>query len=151
MSLVGGGIAAYSQYQKGAAQEANAKYNANLAESQAEMQNLEARENVRRQRRNNEQQLATARAQLAAQGSVANAGAPLELMGEIAGELELQVLDSYRKSESQRSALYNQAKLDRRKGKTASKAGKLMALSTGLSTGVDFYDKREEGKRTGII
>ena len=70
MTLVSGAMSAYGSYQQGKAAKYNADYNAKLAENQAEQGQMEARENVRRQSKNNESQLSAARARFANQGAV---------------------------------------------------------------------------------
>lgn len=151
MALVSGGLAAYSSYSQGKAQQANAKYNAKVAQNQALQTNMEARENVRRQSRNNESQLSAARARLANQGSVATAGAPLALMGDVAGELELGILDAYRSADAQRSNFLAESAIEKNRGKQASGAGKLMAVSSILGAGATAYGNYQTGKRTGLF
>lgn len=150
MTLVSGAVSAYSSYQKGKAEDANHKYNASLAESQAKQQEMEAQENARRGWKNAEEQLASVRARLANQGSVANTGAPLAVMGDIAAELELGIDDAYRQAEIQRTNLLQEAKIQRWQGAQSKKAGKLMAVSTLLGTGADLAFKMREYKRSGL-
>jgi hypothetical protein len=142
---------ARNAYQQGKAAQANHNYNAKLAEAQVEQGSMEARENVRRQSRNNESQLSAARARFANQGSIATKGAPLAMMGDIAGELELSVLDAYRGADANRSNLMMQAQMERQRGKEAKRAGKLMAISSILSTGAQAAGNIKTGQRTGVF
>lgn len=151
MTAVSGAVSAYSQYQQGKAQQANHEYNAQLAENQAEQGQMEARENAKRGWKNNEEQLASVRARMANEGAVGNQGAPLAVMGDIAGELELNVQDAYRGAQIQRTNLYQSAKISRREGKSANKAGKLMALGTLIKTGSSFDSNYTKGISSGVI
>ena len=72
-------------------------------------------------------------------------------MGDIAGELELSVLDAYRGADANRTSLLNQGRMERFRGKDAARAGKLMAASTLIKTGANAYSNYSTGKRTGLF
>jgi len=151
MTLVSGVMSANASYQQGKAAKYNADYNAKLAENQAEQGQMESRENARRQLKNNQEQLSAARARFANQGAVSNAGAPLAMMGDIAGELELGVMDAYRSADIQRTQMLGQARLEKYRGKQAYSSGKLLAGTQLLSTGASLFGNYSAGKRTGTI
>lgn len=151
MSLVSGVLSAHQTYQQGKAAKYNADYNAKLAKNQAEQGQMEARENVRRQQKNNEAQMSSARARLANQGAIATQGAPLAVMGDIAGQLELSVLDAYRGADANRTRLLQQASLEKARGRDAMRAGRLMAFGTLAQTGATLFSNVKTGNRVGVF
>ncbi|MDC0088171.1 hypothetical protein OAI07_01370 [Akkermansiaceae bacterium] len=154
---IGAGIAltgvlgAVSKYQQGKAEQANHEYNAQVSENQAQQVQLEAEENARREWKNNEQQLSSARAQLANQGAVSSSGAPLSVLGDISGQLELNIQDGYRQASIQRQSLYQDAKISRVQGDNAASAGKLMAFSSLIGTGTQAFGNFKTGTSSGLF
>ena len=134
MTALGGAFGAYTQYQQGKAQQANHEYNAKLARNQALQLDAEARENAWRARRNNERELARVRARLANQGGASNMGSSLNVMGNVAKELELRVMDDWRAAEVKRASLMAQSAFDRTRAKQAGSIAPLMAAGTLLTT-----------------
>lgn len=134
--MAGGGLfGAFTQYQQGKAQAANAKYNAALARNQAEQGRMEAVENLKRARRNADQQLGRARAAAAAGGTVITEGSTIQVIGDIGKELELEIQDNYRKAQIARGNLLARASMFDAEARDAKRAGKLMAFGTLLNTG----------------
>lgn len=133
VTAVGAGVSAYGQYQSGQAQEDMAKYNAKI---QADAANNEAQagaENARRQREENRRRLATMRTRIAGSGVNIGAGSSLDVLGEAAGELELQALDVFRDSDARQRQLKSQSVLTSFEGKQASRAGTIGATGTLIS------------------
>lgn len=151
LSVVSGVMQARAQYSQAKAQEANLNYNAQLSENQAEQVQSEAVENTIRGRNNSDQQLATARARMAAQGTVSNTGSQAEVLSDIAGELEIGILDNYRTAQVQRNSLLNQAQVTRQEAKSVGSSGKLMAFSTLLSTAGSVAGSVGNAKASGAL
>ena len=132
--VVAGGVQAYSQYQQGQMAEAVAKYNADVSEMEAQQADMEAREEIARMRARNKELLSERRADIGASGVVGFSGSPLAVLGEEAGRLELQALDTARASELNLRRGYSQGRLSRMEGAAASKGATLQAGATFLSS-----------------
>lgn len=129
-----GAFGAYTQYQAGQAEKAMAERNAKALSNQAQQTEWEARENARRQRQNNASVQGSLRARLASQGSMIDSGAPLEILGQTAARLELDVLDKARAANSQIVALQSAADLELWGGEQAEKSANMRAFGTLLSS-----------------
>ena len=126
---VGTGLAVYGQVQQAENAKAVGKYNARLAEAQAKQTEMDAAENIRRKRKENARILATQRSKYAKAG-VIEAGTPLELMAETAGNLELDVLDYNRQQRINAQNLRQQGAMDLAMGQNAAQAGYINAGAT---------------------
>lgn len=124
------GASIYAQNQQAKGQAAVANYNANAADIAAQQKNLEGRQNVQRAQINKESILARNRVRLAAQGTVVDSGAPLEIGAAMASRLQLDVLDAYQKADNERSTLLQQAEIQKYQGAQAIQAGKLNMAGT---------------------
>ena len=151
MMAAGGLFQAFSQYQQGKAQAANAKYNAALAKNQAEQGRMEAVENFKRAKRNSEQQLSKARAAAAASGTVISQGSTLDVMGDISKELELEIQDNYRAAQVQRGNLLAKSAQYKQQAKDAKRAGKLMAIGTLFKTGSQMAFNQQLAGNTRLM
>lgn len=148
---VSAGTAAYGQYSAGKAEEAMNNRNAEQADELAKQKNWEALENSRRQRANNDRILSSARARLAALGSPLSTGAPLEILGDVAGKLELEVLDAYRSAETEMSAIRNGSQMQRWAGTQAANAGTMQAAGTLLSGLTQLGSSGYQAYRSGSL
>ena len=130
LMAVGTAVSAYGQYQSGQAQKAAANYNARVQEAQAIQQDMENRENIRRERKSGQGLLSSQRQKLGASGVVIQTGSPLEVLGRTAGELELRAQDAARAGRSNLQYGLSQAQMTKWEGKQAAKAGVLGATGT---------------------
>jgi hypothetical protein len=130
ISLIGTAVSAYGSYQQGKAQQRAADYNAKVQEAQAIQQDMENRENIRRERRAGKDLMSSQRQKLGASGVVIGSGAPPELLGKTAGELELRAQDAARAGRSQFQYGMSEAAMTRWSGKQAASAGLIGAAGT---------------------
>ena len=139
---VGTAVGAYGQYQSGQAQKAAANYNARVQEAQAIQQDMENRENIRRERKAGQGLLSSQRQKLGASGVVIQAGSPLELLGRTAGELELRAQDAARAGRSNLQYGLSQAQMTKWEGKQAATAATLGSAGTllqGTGQAISMY------------
>lgn len=129
ISVVATSVSVYGQVQQAQQAKAIGKYNAKMAEAQAKQTEMDAAENIRRKRKENARILATQRSKYAKAG-VMEAGTPLELMAETAGNLELDVLDYNRQQRINAQNLRQQGAMDLAMGKNAAQAGYINAGAT---------------------
>ena len=148
-TAIGTGLSVYGQFQRGQAAASAAEANAKMAEQQAATLDQENRENLRRQRIENQRLLSRQRAGYAAAGVQIGTGSPLEVQAETAGILELDLLDQNRASQVQQNNLFNQARFDRASGANYRSAGTLGAAGSlfgGLgSIGGTLYGMNRQG------
>jgi hypothetical protein len=149
LSAIGTGLSVYGKYQQGQSAASAAEANAKMAEQQAANLDLENRENIRRQRIENQRLLSRQRAGFAASGVQIGTGSPLEVQAETAGILELDILDQNRASQIQQNNLFYQARTDRADASNYRSAGTLNAagsLFSGLgSIGGSIYSMKRQG------
>ena len=143
---VGTAVGAYGQYQSGQAQKAAANYNARVQEAQAIQQDMENRENIRRERKAGQGLLSSQRQKLGASGVVIQAGSPLELLGRTAGELELRAQDAARAGRSNLQYGLSQAQMTKWEGKQAATAATLGSAGTLLQGTGQAYGMYKAGK-----
>ena len=139
---VGTAVGAYGRYQSGQAQNAAANYNARVQEAQAIQQDMENRENIRRERKAGQGLLSSQRQKLGASGVVIQAGSPLELLGRTAGELELRAQDAARAGRSNLQYGLSQAQMTKWEGKQAATAATLGSAGTllqGTGQAISMY------------
>ena len=142
LMAVGTAVGAYGQYQSGQAQKAAANYNARVQEAQAIQQDMENRENIRRERKAGQGLLSSQRQKLGASGVVIQAGSPLELLGRTAGELELRAQDAARAGRSNLQYGLSQAQMTKWEGKQAATAATLGSAGTllqGTGQAISMY------------
>ena len=130
VSAIGTGVAAYSSYQQGKAQQALNNTNAAINDQAALDAGRDSRAAANEQRAKGEALKSRQRALYAKAGVVAATGSPLLVQVETAGQLELSALDVERGGTIQAAQLRNQSMLDRMAGKSARTAGNLNAGAT---------------------
>lgn len=131
-TVAGTAVSVYGQNEARKAQSAATDYNAKLAENQALQQDMEAREDIRRERERNRTLQASNRVAIAMSG-VTESGSPLEDMAYNAGQLELQTLDKSRQAGTQFQLGMSQAQQLRLAGAAESKAAGIGMAGTILS------------------
>jgi hypothetical protein len=109
-----------------------ARYNNRLAENAALQNEMESREASKRRAREGRRLLASQRAAIGKSG-IAEAGSPLEVLGETAGMLQLEELDASRLAEQQRKELRARGAMGIYEGNQQAKAAGLAATGTILS------------------
>lgn len=113
--------ASQQQFEAGAMAKQNnfiaAQRNAQQAENEAKLVEMQARERARRQREENEQLLARVRAKNT-KTNLTNEGSPLTIMAETAGVMELAVADSWYESGLKAEALRQKSRISDWQGKT---------------------------------
>lgn len=146
LMAVGTAVNAYGQYQSGQAQKAAANYNARVQEAQAIQQDMENRENIRRERKAGQGLLSSQRQKLGASGVVIQTGSPLEVLGRTAGELELRAQDAARAGRSNLQYGLSQAQMTKWEGKQAATAATLGATGTILQGAGQAFAMYKAGK-----
>ncbi len=131
-AIVGTGVSVYGQVQQAKTAKAMGAYNAKLAENQALQAEMDGAENTRRKRQENRRMMATQRSRLAKAG-VLEAGTPLEVMAETAGNLELETLDYARSVRMQATGLRAQGAMDKAMGSAQARAAYIGAGASLLS------------------
>ena len=147
LMAVGTAVSAYGQYQSGQAQKSAANYNARVQEIQAIQQDMENRENIRRERKSGQGLLSSQRQKLGASGVVIQTGSPLEVLGRTAGELELRAQDAARAGRSNLQYGLSQAQMTKWEGKQAATAATLGATGTILQDADQAYGMYKAGKK----
>lgn len=135
LTVVGTAVSAYGQYQQMSAQEDMAKYNAEVAKTQAEQKRRETSEKVRRQRVENDRFKNQQRAAFAKSG-ITSTGTPLAVMSQTAADLELAALDTAYAGESQAQALMQQSAVNRMQADAFGRA-KPLAVGTTILGGAN--------------
>lgn len=124
---------AYQGQQYNAAVARNtAQYNSKVQENQTIQADMEARENIARERAASRRFLSSQRAAMAKSG-VTEAGSPLEVLGETAGRLELQAQDQFRAASARRLYGLSQSANTLTEGYAQSKGYQMAAAGTLLS------------------
>ena len=142
LMVAGTAVSAFGQYQAGQAQKAAANYNARVQEAQAIQQDMENRENIRRERKAGQGFLSSQRQKLGASGVVIQTGSPLEVLGRTAGELELRAQDAARAGRSNLQYGLSQAQMTKWEGKQAATAATLGSAGTllqGTGQAISMY------------
>lgn len=138
-TLAGGATSAWGQYQAGRVQRQIAEYNARQLDEESRILGLEAKETLRRRRKENERILGTQKARIAASGIAMGTGSALDAMAENAALLEMEALDEQRNIRNQRRSLWAQARTTVLEGRYASRAGKIGAMGTLLGAAGRSY------------
>lgn len=127
----------------GSISQANAQadaneYNAQVSERNAQYARQEAEAEAERTRRENQRRVGQAAAQYGKAGVVLSEGSPLEVLGDISSEGELDAMIQQYKGERQGQYYDSEAEINRRKAKDARSAGLWNAGSTLLTAGMKF-------------
>jgi hypothetical protein len=109
-----------------------AQYNAKRDENATIQADMEAREQIARDRAKNKRLMGAQRAAIGASG-VQEAGSPLEVLGETAGMLELGIQDESRAAESRRRLGLSTAANDLYVGQSQAKGYELASTGTLIS------------------
>lgn len=120
------------QYSKAVAKQTG-EHNAKVEENAAIQADMEARENIARERSRNRRFQSSQRAALAKSG-ITEAGSPLEVLGETAGQIELSALDAMHASQARTNLGFAQAQNTRAETAAAAK-GYDLAMTGTLLTG----------------
>jgi hypothetical protein len=122
---------AYIGYQgakaEGKSIQAAQEYNAAISENQAEVEQRQTEEQIRRMRVVNREILDNQTARRAGAGVDVSTGSALIASAETAGRLELEVFEENRASQGRQDQLRSQAAMDRFSGNQARKASKYKA------------------------
>jgi hypothetical protein len=136
VALVATAASTYVSYQgqqyNAAVAKNTAEYNSKVQENQAIQADMEARETIARQRAQNRRFMSSQRAAIAKSG-IAEAGSPLEVLGETAGQLELQAQDQARAARLRLSSGLSQSANTLTEGLAQSKGYKMAATGTLIS------------------
>lgn len=132
-AVIGAGVAAYGAVQQGQAANAQAKYQATIANQQAQSAREQAGANEQAFRQKEARAAATRRALLGGTGIDTSSGSPLLTSEDFAGETELQALRIRNGGDIAATRLDEQAGLDRLAGANAETAGYFRAGSSLLS------------------
>jgi hypothetical protein len=93
--------------------ELAANYNYAMAENNAEMADMTARETINRMRKEGGKMMKSQTARYAKAGVVADTGTPLEVMAETAGMIELNAMDRKRQGDIESTTIRQQGQMDR--------------------------------------
>lgn len=129
LTVVGTAVSAYGTYQSMQQQADMTKYNAQVAEAQAEQTRLETSERVKRQRQENDRFKKQQRAAYAKAG-ITSSGTPLAVMSQTSADLELAALDTAYAGESRAQQLMQNAAVNRYQAKSLKRAAPLAVGST---------------------
>jgi len=144
LSVAGTAIQVYSKYQAASYEADMQKYNAQVAETQAQQKRMETRESIRRQRSEADRFKDTQRAAFAKAG-ITGTGTPLAVMSQTAADLELAALDTAYSGESQAQSLMQRAAVNRSNAKMT-KFGRNVVLATdGITIGKNLLTKGKIG------
>lgn len=136
VSLMAAAATSYVSYQgqkyNAAVAENTAKHNAKVEENATIQADMDARENIARERARNRRFLSSQRAALAKSG-ISEAGSPLEVLGETAGQLELQAQDAARSADSSKALGLSRSANTLIEGDALSKGYQLAATGTLIS------------------
>jgi len=133
LAVVSTGLSVYGQMEAAATAKKVGKYNAKVAENQALQTEMDAAENIRRQRIANRKAMSMQMGKFAKAGVVINEGTPLELLSESAATLELEVQDYNRNARVQGQNLRAQGAMSIYTGNQQAQAYQIGAASTLLS------------------
>jgi len=131
-AVIGGGVSAYAVYQQGQTAKNTAKFNAKVMENEALRNEMDGRESIARRRKDNKRLMGRSRARLAKSG-VVEEGTPLEVMAEVAGQMELAALDERRAVNTESQRLRTQAGISLWEGKQQARGANIQAGATLLS------------------
>lgn len=120
-SIAGAGVSYYGSQQQAKAAKATSEYNAEIQRQQALKEKQAGDENMRRQQTENRRMLARVRSAQAASGFTTE-GSQLAVLGDVATDLELRVLDIGNAAENRARSLISGANLSLYEGRQRSRA-----------------------------
>lgn len=154
-SLAVGAYGSYQQYRGLKEQQRTASnvtdFNARLEEQQAIQSDMEARENLRRMRKQAKRVISSQRAGFAGSGTLVNTGSPLEVQAESVAELERQALDQDRLKRLESSRFTSSAQSIRMGGNAVASGYGNQATGTLLGGATNLLGSGAMLYRTGAI
>lgn len=136
--LASAGVTAYAAIRQGQAAKAASKFNAAVADQNAQIARQEAQDLAMQQSRENYLRLGAIRAAQGKSGGAAGEGSVLDIIGDAASQGELQRQYILRSGELKARGFQSTAMLDRAQGKNAQTAGYLAAGSALLAGGSEY-------------
>lgn len=133
-------VAVVSAVQQGKAAKAASDYNARLAEQNAQMEREQTTLAMAQADREGRLRLGAIRAAHGAGGGAAGEGSVLDVLGDVAGQNELEKQDIARRGAARAAGFEGTANLERMSGKQAVTGGYLKAGQALLSGAVGTYD-----------
>lgn len=146
IAIAGTVVSAYASQQKGEAESTTAKYNARLAEQEAQQRRQAAAIEAEQARERHDRTLAAARARYGASG-VTMEGTPLLVMMRSEEEAILDVARIRARGAAEAQTLESQAALYKFAGKKAKQAGMLGAGASLLSGVGSAFSVYQAGKK----
>lgn len=134
-AVVSAGAAIYT----GQKQKEALEYNAKVAENQAEVEQLEAREAMRRKRDENKAFMARQLSMQAKAGGSIQSGSSLLVAAESAARLEMEALEMSRSSRNRQYELKTSADMMRKRGRQVVTASYMQAGSSLLAGASNAY------------
>lgn len=144
------GIAMYGQHQQAKTAVAAAKYNNQLAETEATNLANESREAQTRERQRNRQQMANLRLSLSQQGTDSSSGTPLAIIGESQQNFSLNIADAARRTDIQTTSLRAKGQMGLWEAHQYKRAAPLQMFSTVLSGATSAVNRHIDFKQTGV-
>jgi hypothetical protein len=138
---VGSLVSGISSIAGGSAQAEQAKYQAQALKQQADMERAAANREAMRKRKEADRIASGQQAAAAASGGGATDPTVLDIMGETAGEGEIQAQELQYGGEVRAADLMNQAAMIKAAGKQAKTVGIVRGAASILSGGSKLYDK----------
>lgn len=132
VAVVAAGVSAYAAYEQGQTAEATAKYNAKIAEQQAQSSQQIAHAQAQQQREQSRRLMAANRAGIGASG-ISDVGSPLLLQADNATQAELNAQMTEYGGTLRAQGFRSEIPLLKYQGRRAAEAGMLGAGSTLLS------------------
>ena len=142
--LITSAVGAYAAVQQGRAANAAGKYNAAVAEQNAQLSRQQALEQSAQQDRENFMRLGSIRAAQGKTGGVASEGSVLDIIGQAASQGELQKQYIMRAGEAKARGLEGTAQLESASGKNAQTTAYLTAGSELLGGGIQAYGAQQK-------
>lgn len=137
-TVISGLAGALGSIAQGNAQAEANEYNAQISEQNAQYARQEAEAEAIRTRRENQRRVGQASATYGKAGVVLNEGSPLDVLGDISAEGELDAMIQEYKGERQGRYYESEAEINRQKAKSARSAGVWNAGSSLLTAGMKF-------------
>lgn len=128
IAVAAAAVSAYGAYQQGQAAKTQAKFNAKIADENAQSARAQSAMQQQQQDRENYKRLGAIRANQGASGGTME-GSALDVLGETAAQGELEKQNIGYRGEMQARGFTNTASLDLFGGKQAEKAGNIQAGS----------------------
>lgn len=132
-------MSAISSIQQGKAEKAAADYNANISLQNAQISRVNAEAEAGQIGRENYLRLGAIRAAAGRNGGVSGEGSVLDILGDVAGQGELEKQQAIYQGELSARGYTNTATLDRFSGKNAQRAGYMKAGADILGGAANAY------------